>query len=148
VQNARPSNSGFFAQAAGTDARYGTFTENNIFNTYEHRSSDNAEMLVKLKPTGLSVYPYVSPCMDGTREYIFEEIDKWLGDVNEPNILWLRGGPGAGKSTIASSMVSKLTERGRSVSYFFFRRGDVALSDPAIVWRTVAYDLTLNFPRL
>jgi NACHT domain len=145
VHDAGPSKSGFFAGAVGADVRYGNFTEYN-FNTYENRSSANAEMKAKLKPVDRSGY-YVPRCMDGTREYIFEEIDKWLDNVNEPNILWLSGGPGAGKSTIASSMVSKLkVKRGRLCSFFFFRREDVELSDPAVVWRTVAYDLTQRNP--
>jgi hypothetical protein len=37
--------------------------------------------------------------------------------------------------------VSELAEMGRLGSSFFFKRGDAALSDPAAVWRTVAFDL-------
>jgi hypothetical protein len=80
--------------------------------------------------------------MDGTRESTFEEIDKWLADVDNPNILWLSGSPGAGKSTVASSMVSRLTERRKLGASFFFRREDVTLNDPATLWRTMAYDLS------
>jgi hypothetical protein len=79
--------------------------------------------------------------MKGTREEIFMEIDLWLADVDAPNVLWLSGSPGAGKSTIASSLVSKLTERRQLGSRFFCQRGDITLSDPASVWRTVACDL-------
>jgi hypothetical protein len=43
-------------------------------------------------------------------------------------------------------MVSKLIKRGRLGPYFFFRRGDIALSDPAVVWRTVTYGLTKRDP--
>ena len=76
-----------------------------------------------------------------TREKILGDIDQWLNDVETPNILWMSGNPGVGKSTIASSLESRLTERRRARSCFFFKRGDVNLSDPAAVWRTVAFNL-------
>jgi hypothetical protein len=138
------SNFGFLTRAVNTDARYGTFiSSENIHITYEHPTPEHAEALAKLKTVDRSGY-CVPCCMDGTRESIVEELDKWLNcaDASEPNILWLSGGPGAGKSAIASSIVSKLSERCRLGSHFFFRRGDVALSDPAVLWRTMAYDLT------
>jgi ABC-type transport system involved in cytochrome bd biosynthesis fused ATPase/permease subunit len=81
------------------------------------------------------------PCMPGTRQWILNQIHSWLDDPQAPNILWLGGSPGAGKSTIASTLVSQLAEMGRLGSSFFFKRGDIALSDPAAVWRTVAFDL-------
>lgn len=98
------------------------------------------EALVSLKPVDRSGY-YVPPCMEGTRENILKKIDQWLDDVNAPNVLWLNGCPGVGKSAIASSLISRLTDRRRLGSSFFFKRGDIMLSDPAAVWRTIAYDL-------
>jgi hypothetical protein len=79
--------------------------------------------------------------MDGTRKLVFEEIAKWLGNTDEPNILWITGIPGAGKSALASSIVSRLRDERRLGSSFFFRRGDAVLSDPVALWRTVAHDL-------
>lgn len=84
--------------------------------------------------------------MEGTREEVFKEIDQWLDDVDAPNILWLCAGPGAGKSTIASSLVSRLMACRRLGSSFFFRRSDVSLSNPAALWRTVAHDLAKYSP--
>jgi predicted ATPase len=48
------------------------------------------------------------------------------------NILWLSGSPGAGKSSLAV----KLRDRGRLGSIFFFRRENITLSDPTVLWRT------------
>jgi NACHT domain len=79
--------------------------------------------------------------MEGTREKILGDIDAWLEDFNTPNALWVVGIPGSGKSTIASSLVSRLMKRGRMGSSFAFKRGDIMLSDPAAVWRTIAHDL-------
>jgi NACHT domain len=55
--------------------------------------------------------------------------------------MWINGSPGTGKSAIASSLVSYLCSRDRLGSFFFFVRGDDNLSDPTVLWRTVAYDL-------
>jgi hypothetical protein len=105
-----------------------------------NHASEIEDILSILKPVDRSGY-YTQPCMEGTRLKILDEIDGWLSDVNAPNVLWISGSGGAGKSTLASSLVSRLTERRRLGSSFFFNRGDVKLSDPATVWRTVAHDL-------
>jgi hypothetical protein len=113
----------------------------NIINQSPNTSHKEAQaVLSALKPVDRSGY-YVTPCMRGTRQRIIDQIHAWLKDPQAPNILWLGGSPGAGKSTIASTLVSQLAEMGQLGSSFFFKRGDVALSDPAAVWRTVAFDL-------
>jgi ATPase family associated with various cellular activities (AAA) len=60
----------------------------------------------------------------------------------------ISGSPGAGKSAIASSLVSNLTKRRRLGSSFFFKRGDAILSDPTALWRTVAFDFAQFHPNL
>lgn len=130
-----------------TDARHATI--NNVgghqYVTYMKQSSGSKEILASLKPVDRSGY-YVPPCMEGTREIVLKEIWEWLDDGDAPNVLWLNGCPGAGKSAIASSLVSRLIERRRLGSSFFFKRGDFMLSDPAAVWRTVAFDLAQHDP--
>jgi len=140
------SNPAPFAGAAYIDARHSAFIEvgrDNI--TYINYLSDFKEILSTLKPVDRSGY-YVQPCMEGTRENLLQEIDVWLEDTNAPNILWIKGCPGSGKSTIASSLVSRLIKRGRMGSSFAFKRGDIMLSDPAAVWRTMAHDLARYDP--
>jgi hypothetical protein len=61
------------------------------------------------------------PCMEGTREDIFTEIDAWIDDLDGPNILWLKGFPGTGKSAIAMSTMNRLTRSCRLGSAFFMR---------------------------
>jgi hypothetical protein len=109
--------------------------------TYVRNASENKEILSTLKPVDRSGY-YMLPCMEGTRESILGKIDGWLEDVNAPNVLWIMGCPGSGKSTITSSLVCRLMKHGRMGSSFNFKRGDVMLSDPAVVWHTIAHDLT------
>lgn len=97
-------------------------------------------MLASLNPIDRSVY-YVPPCMEGTHSWLIEEIHCWLNDDQAQNILWFKGSPGVGKPIIALTLVSSLVG-GRLGSYFFCKCGDVALTNSASFWRTVAYDLT------
>jgi hypothetical protein len=71
--------------------------------------------------------------LSGTREGVINEIKSWLKDDNQPNILWIRGSPGAGKTTISSSIAAK-----HRCARFFFQRDVASLRDPGFVWRTIA----------
>src|SRR5882762_4649683 len=104
---------------------------------FTHRTEDDA-VLASLRPVRTSYY--VQPCMSGTRQWLINKIDDWLVDHQAPNILLLSGSPGAGKSAIASTLVSNL-QGGRLGSSFFCKRDDIALGDPAVCWRTIAFDL-------
>lgn len=84
---------------------------------------------------------YVPKCMPGTCQLIVDNIHRWLDDFDAPNVLWLSGGEGSGKSVIISTVASNLQEVGRLGSYFFCKRNDDVLSDPTVIWRTVASDL-------
>ena len=72
---------------------------------------------------------------------IFKKVDDWLGCTDAPNILWISGSPGAGKSAIASSLISKLAKQRRLGASFFFKRGHASLGDPTALWRTIAFHL-------
>ena len=99
-------------------------------------------MLAALKPAADERRRYVVPeCMEGTRRALFEEISSWVNDFDAPNVLWISGRPGSGKSAIASSLVSELTKLRRLASHFFCKRDYLRLGDPAVLWRTVASDL-------
>jgi hypothetical protein len=80
--------------------------------------------------------PLDARCMDGTRQNVLDTIDTWLTDVSKPNVLWIRGSPGAGKTTISSTIASRYP-----CARFFFRRDVARLAGPMPVWRCVAYDL-------
>ena len=110
-----------FHGAAYVDARHSTFTgagRDNITNV--NSASEVKELLSTLKPVDSGGY-YVQPCMEETRENLLVEIDEWLEDFCAPNILWITGSPGSGKSTIASSLVPRLMKRRRLGSYFAFK---------------------------
>jgi hypothetical protein len=58
--------------------------------------------------------------------------------------LLLYGSPGSGKPAIAASVVFNLDER--RASNFDFKHNNASLSDPSVVWRTVASDLARFHP--
>ena len=126
-----------FLQHAG-HIHQSTFNQYNIQHAEFTNSTGDDAILAALKPVGS---PYVHRCMPGTREWLIDKINDWLGNHQAPNILLLTGSPGAGKSAIASTLVSNLQEAGLLGSSFFYKRGDIAQGDPAACWRTIAFDL-------
>ncbi|KIM19383.1 hypothetical protein M408DRAFT_43656, partial [Serendipita vermifera MAFF 305830] len=85
-------------------------------------------------------------CMEGTRKNVLVQIYDWMENADAPNILWLKGYPGVGKSAIASSFVEHLQSLTRLGSSFFFRReksNDMTIN---ALWRVVAYDLARHYP--
>jgi hypothetical protein len=84
--------------------------------------------------------------MDGTRQDIFSRIDEWLDDIDAPNVLWIKGHPGAGKSAIASSLVERLFQSRRLGASFFFQRDNAATTTPNVLWRMVAFELSRQYP--
>jgi len=79
--------------------------------------------------------------MAGTREDVLTLIKIWLHDLNEPNIFWLSGSPGSGKTTIASTVVADFD---CFSGKFFFCHDEAELRDPDNLWRRIALDLALG----
>ena len=118
----------------------------NVYNLPNSQEEEN-RILAALNPAVVERGGYeVLGCMEGTRKGVFKEIDGWLDDFSAPNILWISGSPGSGKSAVASSLVSELNQRERLASYFFCKRDHARLGDPAVLWRTVAFDLARFHP--
>ncbi|MBD1898908.1 ATP-binding protein [Trichocoleus sp. DQ-A3] len=77
------------------------------------------------------------------REWLFEQIDRWLKQGDEQFYL-LTGEPGVGKSAIAA----KLTQiRSDIAAYHFCRAGDVETVRPGRVLRSLAAQLGKTLPR-
>ncbi len=64
----------------------------------------------------------------------------WLEDSERPNILWLLGAPGAGKSTIATTLVKDFSDK-RLCAKVIAKRDFADRRDPKCIWRTLAYNL-------
>ncbi|EDR00233.1 uncharacterized protein LACBIDRAFT_314575 [Laccaria bicolor S238N-H82] len=80
-------------------------------------------------------------CMPGTCINVLRDIEAWLHDLNMPNILWLSGSPGSGKTTIASTVVADFESFS---GQFFFHHDQAEFCDPDNLWRHLALDLALG----
>jgi len=89
--------------------------------------------------------PLRKPCMEGTRTTILQEIEDEIKNINAPNVIWIRGSPGVGKSALAASIANRLEDQKRHVIPFRFDRTQTTLTTNAL-WRTVACDLACLFP--
>ena len=77
-------------------------------------------------------------CMAGTRVDVLTDIEAWVNDLSMPNILWLSGSPGSGKTTIASTVVAGFEQFS---GQFFFHRDQAELRNPDNLWGSLALDL-------
>jgi len=110
-------------------------------------SAEEDKILAGLEPKDLKGHSRAEECMEGTRKDILEAIDDWISDLDAAqNILWLKGYPGVGKSTVASSVVKRLRTSKRLGSYLFFQRGKAAAQTSDALWRSVAFDLSQRYP--
>ncbi|KAJ7214481.1 WD40-repeat-containing domain protein [Mycena pura] len=87
-------------------------------------------------------------CLPGTRERILTEIKMWLKDTAAPNILWITGFPGSGKTTVACSVVDNCKKALdlRFGASFFFARDDGDFVSPSTMLRAIAFELARNHP--
>ncbi|KAJ6468847.1 hypothetical protein C8R45DRAFT_875738, partial [Mycena sanguinolenta] len=86
--------------------------------------------------------------MFGTRLDILKSIHDWANDLDGPNVFWLHGYPGTGKSAIAMTVTAQLLESGRLASSFFFKREEFLSQTPKALWCSVAYDLADKYPEI
>ena len=86
-------------------------------------------------------------CLDSTRKGLLSDITTWLDsdDVAEPNVLWLCGAPGTGKTAVAWSLVAELERQQRSAGEFFFRPDQ---NWPSQLWCTLAYKMAKFHPAI
>ncbi|KAJ7929527.1 WD40-repeat-containing domain protein, partial [Mycena leptocephala] len=87
-------------------------------------------------------------CMEETRVDILQDINKWIDNVQGPNLFWLYGHPGTGKSTIATTVKDQLQAAGRLGSSFFFRQQDSGVQTPESLWCSIAFDLAQKYPTI
>jgi hypothetical protein len=83
-------------------------------------------------------------CLPGTRRKTLDDIAEWVTvKPDSPNVLWLSGVAGSGKSTISTTVSESFREIDRLGAFLFFDRNHSTRSDPGAVIRTIAYSLAL-----
>jgi NACHT domain-containing protein len=73
------------------------------------------------------------------------DITAWFDNNSAPNILWLCGAPGTGKTTISWSLIEELKRQQRCAGFFFFQQGR---HTPSKLWRTLAYEMATYNPAI
>ncbi|KAJ7166158.1 quinon protein alcohol dehydrogenase-like superfamily [Mycena filopes] len=80
-------------------------------------------------------------CFPGTRSHLLERLVKWGASPEAPNVFWLFGPAGTGKSTIATTLADALEHFGCLGSFVFLNRDVDERSEPSALIRTIAYRL-------
>ncbi|KAF4950523.1 hypothetical protein FSARC_13164 [Fusarium sarcochroum] len=89
--------------------------------------------------------PSDSFCLDGTRQEVLHDIHQWANNSSGPNICWLPGLAGTGKSTISRTIARDL--KGRILGAgFFFKKGAGNRASGKHFFSTIAYQLAMNLP--
>jgi ABC-type cobalamin/Fe3+-siderophores transport system ATPase subunit len=82
---------------------------------------------------------------DGHLKFIID----WINNpTSQQNILWLHGLAGSGKSTLSTTIASIFADSGNLGAFLFFDRDDTEGSDPALVIKTLAYQLATSDTKL
>jgi len=83
--------------------------------------------------------------LPGTRKEVLEQIDVWAnaGEAGE-SVLWLRGPPGVGKSTIAQTVAETCAGRNRLAASFFFARTAAHRNEVKYLFPTIAVQIALS----
>ncbi|KDQ11747.1 hypothetical protein BOTBODRAFT_162584 [Botryobasidium botryosum FD-172 SS1] len=108
-------------------------------------TAEEERLLKKLKPVAYprAAYNPERVCLSGTRTRLLDDIQRWAMDEASPSsLLWITGHPGAGKSSIASSIADELDAAGALGASFFCKRDDKDLHDPQRIIPTLVHQLT------
>ncbi|KAJ3575772.1 hypothetical protein NP233_g870 [Leucocoprinus birnbaumii] len=108
--------------------------------------SPEGKKIRKALVKNLDFGPLPDKCLPGTRVTILNEVDARIHESGDHNIIWIRGFPGVGKSALASTIISRLHERGQLLSYFVFDRGRPTVTTTRALWGRVAWDFARLFP--
>jgi hypothetical protein len=102
------------------------------------------ELLKLLAPVKTAFHDRVgapSPCLEGTRVQLLEDVAKWMADTTDKRVFWLTGVAGTGKTTVAKSVADMAREKNYLVVTFFFSHAYADRRDHTKVIATLAYQL-------
>ncbi|KAF8692322.1 Polysaccharide lyase family 8, N terminal alpha-helical domain, partial [Rhizoctonia solani] len=85
-------------------------------------------------------------CTEGTRANILLELNEWSLDSSKPNIFWMNGMAGTGKTTIAYTFAQSLRARGTLGASFFCTRTSDECRDVRRIVPAIAYQLAQCSP--
>ncbi|EIW80260.1 hypothetical protein CONPUDRAFT_24091, partial [Coniophora puteana RWD-64-598 SS2] len=87
-----------------------------------------------------------SRCLPGTRTDFLQSLRTTV-QSESPNVIWIIGDSGSGKSTVSHTFADELREKGLLAGTFFFSRNTPQRSTFDLVFLTIAYQLGLKHDR-
>ncbi|KAF8750315.1 WD domain, G-beta repeat [Rhizoctonia solani] len=85
-------------------------------------------------------------CTKNTRSQILRELNQWSLDQTKPNVFWMNGMAGTGKTTIAYTFAKSLNDRGALGASFFCTRTSDECRDAGRIVPTIAHQLAQYSP--
>jgi hypothetical protein len=86
-------------------------------------------------------------CLENTRTDVLKLVIKWATDpTSTQRVLWLHGPAGSGKSTISTTLADHFRRSKQLGAFVFFDRDVTERSNPTLVARTLAYQLSSFHP--
>ena len=76
--------------------------------------------------------------LKGTREWVFDTVEKWRVDPDAAQLFWLVGGGGTGKSVAAAELLARLLDKENAAAWHFCKHTEPARSAPAVLLRSLA----------
>jgi len=73
---------------------------------------------------------FAERCDPATRQWLFEDFDKWFSDPGDSRAYVLLGDPGVGKSVMAGVLAQRSREAGHLGATYFCRHNDSTRNDP------------------
>ena len=80
-------------------------------------------------------------CHGNTRQWLFEDFDKWFSDPGDSRAYVLLGDAGVGKSVIAGALAQRKRDSGHLAAAYFCRHKDRRRNHPLSLLGTLARDL-------
>lgn len=77
------------------------------------------------------------------RQWVFDEIDRWLTTPSAERVFWITGGPGTGKSAVSAVLSSRYPE---VVGFHMCRLGHAQKGDARRAVTSLAYQLSTQLP--
>ncbi|TFK63886.1 WD40 repeat-like protein, partial [Pluteus cervinus] len=114
---------------------------------FPHLRKDEIKNLqTKLKDLQPVHFIQGTSCLSGTRKEVLQMIYTWKKNTS-PQVFWLTGIAGTGKSTVAESVFRMLSEHHLLGGYFTCKRDYAALHNPLNVLPTICYHLGISNPQ-
>ncbi|KAL0949982.1 hypothetical protein HGRIS_009996 [Hohenbuehelia grisea] len=131
-------------------------SSNPHFDADTRRNHNGVVKLIPARQASLSKLPIAKAarwnnsdseaCVEGSRISVLNTIKDWIECDTGPEILWLKGSAGKGKTTITATVARQADESRVLVASFFCSRNDEERSSPAHIIPTIAEQLSQRYP--